>query len=183
MSVTFCQVTFAPLCQLRFQALAALTINILLPSSGYDYLENGGSSQMLLTIYQTTRHHFSEDHSLKPYWLSQVRKLRRNSSSTEGLRQGYSGHINSSKNRAWARHVSVILLTYFFVGTALTRKILTGLTQVTFRKPVPLQRNKMWYVLCAVGARVQLCITINSGLIERCSQVSRFSATLWLTIV
>lgn len=27
---------------------------------------------MLLTIYHTTRHHVSDDHSLKPYWLSQV---------------------------------------------------------------------------------------------------------------
>jgi hypothetical protein len=65
--------TFAPLCPVRLQALAALTINILLPFSGEDILENGGSSsQMLLTTFPTTRHHISDDHSLKPFWLSQV---------------------------------------------------------------------------------------------------------------
>ena len=71
MSLTYCQMTFAPIRQLGFQASAALG-NILLPSSGYDYLENCASSQIFLTIYQTTRHHVSEDHSLKPYWLTQV---------------------------------------------------------------------------------------------------------------
>lgn len=179
MSVTYCQMTFAPLCQLRLQTLAAL-------STCCFHLQDRTTLKMAIVLPKCYRPSIRQ-HSITS---QKTTVLSRTGSACAKLRRNRAVALRDCGKVTVAIWIAgrtepeqpVVVLhywqTYCRNGTYTenTDRAYASHIPKTCAPPPPPKETKC-DKFCAVRARVQLRITINAGLIERCSQVSRSSAT------